>query len=135
MVSLESAARWVAVNDLALYLRLSMGDAAYEDSGEKYLVVDLATSMVDELPGVWPIPFPARAKAITLEIAARAVRNPEGFAYERGDDYGYGLPSDTRHAGVYLTDSERAELLAIKGVAPTSTFYSASLVSPLDLPR
>jgi len=54
-----------------------------------------------------------RARAIALEVAARAVRNAQGYASESVDDYRYQRPSATQAAGVYLTPDERSELRAI----------------------
>jgi pyruvoyl-dependent arginine decarboxylase (PvlArgDC) len=54
-----------------------------------------------------------QAQAIGLEVAARAYRNADGYAQERVDDYSYQRPADTQAAGVYLTEDERATLLAI----------------------
>ena len=97
--------------------------------------VDLANDLVLELPYATPLaePYSARVRAITLEVAARAVRNPNGASSETVDDYTYRLPSETRQAGVYLTDAERAELLALGGVS-RGTSYTIAMTSPLDVP-
>ena len=50
------------------------------------------------------------AKAVGLEVAARAYRNSEGFAMESVDDYTYRRDTATRSAGVYLTGDEKARL-------------------------
>ena len=76
------------------------------------LFVDLANGIVSEVIGNLT-PIPARVMAITLEVAGRPVRNPAGYSSETVDDYTYRLPSETRKAGVYLTDDERAELVGI----------------------
>jgi hypothetical protein len=49
------------------------------------------------------------------------------------DDYTYRRDADTRQAGVYLTDAERAELLTLAGKGQR-TFYTVGLTSPLDVP-
>lgn len=50
------------------------------------------------------------AKAVALEVAARAFRNSEGFTMERVDDYTYRRDTATRAAGVYVTGEERVQL-------------------------
>jgi hypothetical protein len=50
------------------------------------------------------------AKAVGLEVAARAYRNSEGFSMESVDDYTYRRDASTRAAGVYLTGDEKARL-------------------------
>lgn len=100
------------------------------------LKANLANDIVEELPYSTPLtePYPARVRAITLEVAARAVRNPNGYASESGDDYAYRRDPETRQAGVYLTDSERAELLGFGVTKPRGSFYTVGLASPLDIP-
>jgi hypothetical protein len=53
------------------------------------------------------------AKAIGLEVAARAYRNADGYSSETVDDYTYRRDAATRAAGVYLTADERSRLLAL----------------------
>lgn len=53
------------------------------------------------------------AKAVGLEVAARAFRNVEGFSSETVDDYTYRRDAATRSPGVYLTADERSTLLAL----------------------
>lgn len=114
--------------DLTSYLRV-----ADPDQGVVDLLTELANGIVSELPATFTNPVPTRVKAITLEVAARAYYNPEGLSYERGDDYGYGRATDTRNAGVYLTESERAELLGLGITAGYGSFLSVPIVSPLDV--
>lgn len=122
----------ITTADLASYLR----DATVTNDGGAALYVDLANGLVTEAGGA-PLllldPLPIRVKAITLEVAARAWRNPNGFSSETVDDYTYRRDSDTRAAGVYLTDAERAELVNITGVG-TASAYSIVVGSPLDTP-
>lgn len=117
----------ITPDDLASYLR-----ATDPDWSTVELLTELANGVVEELPTVYADPTPTRVRAITLEVAARAYYNPEGLSYERGDDYGYGRPADTRNAGVYLTPDERSELLGL-GVAVGSGFLSVPVVSPIDM--
>lgn len=93
-------------SDLTSYVRLPDADVA--------LYVELANGIVSELVGDL-VEVPTRVRAITLEVAARAFRNPNGYSSETVDDYTYRRDADTRQAGVYLTDSERAELLGMVG--------------------
>ena len=99
------------------------------------LKANLANDIVEELPYGTPLaePYPARVRAITLEVAARAVRNPEGYSSETVDDYTYRRDAATRQAGVYLTDAERAELLGYGRTKPRGSFYTVGLASPLDI--
>lgn len=53
------------------------------------------------------------AKGIALEAVARALRNPNGYAAENVDDYGYRRPAATSASGVYLTADERSELAGL----------------------
>lgn len=93
-------------DDLTSYLRQPGADVDF--------TIELANGIVGEVIGdLTPIPF--RVKAITLEVAARAYRNPGGYSSETIDDYTYRRDAETRQAGVYLTDSERAELLGFSG--------------------
>ena len=113
-------------SDLASYLRdstVSGNDADF--------VVDLANGIVGDVIGTLD-PIPTRVRAITLEIAARAWRNPNGYSSETIEDYTYRRDAETRQAGVYLTPSESAELLSITGKGK-GTFYTVSLVNPLDV--
>jgi uncharacterized protein (DUF58 family) len=111
-------------SDLASYLRQPDADVA--------LYTDLANGVVGDLIGAVD-PVPTRIKAITLEVGARAFRNPNGYSSETVDDYTYRRDADTRQAGVYLTDAERAELLTLAGKGQR-TFYTVGLTSPLDVP-
>lgn len=76
------------------------------------LIVQLANDLVEDAVGtsVSADP-PPRVRAIAFEVAARAYRNPQGFSSETIDDYTYRRDSETRQAGVYLTASERSELM------------------------
>ena len=69
------------------------------------------------------------AKGIALEVVARALRNPNGYAAENVDDYGYRRPTATAASGVYLTAEERAELAALNPDGPRSRVRSVRLRS------
>lgn len=91
--------------DLTSYLR--EGDV---DDTALDLIVDLANGVVSGALGD-PTGTPsAQVIAITLEVAARAYRNPGGYSSETIDDYTYRLPEDARRAGIYLTLTEQGEL-------------------------
>jgi hypothetical protein len=114
----------ITTTDLASYLRETALDTAAAT-----LYVDLANGIVSEvLPDV-VLPAPARVRAITLEVAARAYRNPNGYSSETIDDYTYRRDAETRQAGVYLTTSEREELHDFSGAAMTGA-YSVDLGTP-----
>lgn len=92
-------------DELASYL----GEAVDQDRA--LLIHGLA---VDVVYSVCPQPIAdvsSEAAAIGLEVAARAIRNANGYALERIDDYTYQRPQSTQAAGVYLTEDERARLL------------------------
>lgn len=110
--------------DLASYL----GDDITERMS---FVRQLANDLVSELLPASFTGRPARLVAITLEVAARAVRNPGGYSSETVDDYTYRRDADTRQAGIYLTASERAEVLGLAG-GKASSVRSIRLTSVLD---
>lgn len=102
----------ITTEELAAYLQ----DSTITDDVAG-LVVDLANEIVTDVVGAQDDPYPARVRAITFEVAARAFRNPEGYSSETIDDYTYRRDAETRRAGVYLTETERAEL----GGSPVGT--------------
>lgn len=86
------------------------------------LIVTLTNGEIVDLIGV-PDPIPSRVTAIALEVAARALRNPEGVeSMTRGlDDWKKTVRyanADKLRAGVYLSEEEKAELLAKVGDNP-----------------
>ena len=95
----------ITADDLAAYLRVTYDEL---DAGVD-LLIDLANGVVQEVTGDLD-DYTARQRAIALEVAARAYRNPEGYSSETIDDYTYRRDAETRQAGVYLTASERDEL-------------------------
>lgn len=115
----------IATPDLASYLRTTLDSSAD-------LIVALANGLVGDVVGDFD-PLPTRVTTITLEVAARAWRNPQGYSSETIDDYTYRRDADTRQAGVYLTDTEAAELRRLVGKGGRSA-YTVGLSSPLDLP-
>lgn len=98
----------INVTELASYLRESDLD------GSAALHVELANGIVSEVIGDLD-PLPVRVKAITLEVAARAYRNPEGWASEAIDDWSGRRSNATADGGVYLTPWERSDLLRLVG--------------------
>lgn len=77
------------------------------------LLQDLALGLIYELIPAETAFESFRAKAILLEVIARAYRNPNGYASETVDDYTYRRPTSTASSGVYLTPGERSDLLAL----------------------
>lgn len=114
----------IETSDLASYLR----NPSDLDQAAAVQIVGLANGIVTEQTGELAAPISARVTAITLEVAARAYRNPDGYASETIDDYTYRRDANTRQAGVYLTPAEKAEL---RGYAadPTSSARSVRLVA------
>lgn len=98
----------ISIDELASYLR----DETVLESSAAVLIVDLANGIVEDTYGPIVEP-PTRLRAITLEVAARAFRNPDGYSSETIDDYTYRRDTETRQAGVYLTPSERAEIVGM----------------------
>lgn len=116
----------ITVVDLASYLQ----DQTIIDMSNQ-LVVDLANGLVEDvLDGDLTPPYPARVTAITLEVAARSFRNPNGYSSETIDDYTYRRDPETRRAGVYLTGAETSELRRI--ATPAATGGRAFSLSGLD---
>ena len=117
----------ITSTELASYLREANPDTAALD-----LLVELSNGIVSEVTGDLT-PIPTRVKAITLEVAARAYRNPDGYATESIDDWRGGRPAETAAAGVYLTESETATLNRLAGVVTSRSAYTIGVVSPLDV--
>lgn len=82
------------------------------------LLLDLVTGLVDEL-GTFTA-YPVSVKAVALEAAARAYRNPDGLTSETVDDWTGRRESA---AGVYLTESEIA---AVQATLPAVLASSAA---------
>lgn len=107
----------IDVNELASYL----GDPDLPATASTQ--VELANALVREVVGDLA-PLPARAKAITLEVAARSIRAAGYTSVTTATD----STSKTwrrdnlaaTQPGIYLTLEERAELIAMLGV-PVST--------------
>ena len=115
----------ITSGDLASYLRIDPTSADLD------LLVELANGIVSEAAPAMVTPYSTRARAITLEVAARAYRNPEGYTSETVDDYTYRRDAGTGSAGVYLTDSERAEIVGLSGVT-VRRVGSIRVTSPWD---
>ncbi len=105
----------ITTTDLASYLRESSLDEAAAG-----LYVDLANGLVTDAVGEELVaPFPAVVRAVTLEAAARAYRNPEGASSESIDDYTFRRDNGTASGGVYLTDDEVSRLARLAGGRPS----------------
>lgn len=78
------------------------------------LLLDLAQGLVTEVIGVQN-PWPAIAKSIALNAAARAYRNPEGTRQEAVGSTNLLFNDPLYRMGVYLTADERAELVRWSG--------------------
>lgn len=110
-------------DDLAGY----MGDDY--DAARAAAVVPLVLGTVYEVCPKAIADGSVRALAIGLEVAARAVGNPGGYASERIDDYTYQRPAATQRAGVYLTELERSELAGIASATPRRRVRSVRMRS------
>lgn len=118
----------INAGELATYLR---GEAQESDLA---LLVELANGLVSDALGSAVAPYPTRVRTITFEVAARAWRNPNGYASETSDDYTYRRDADSRAAGIYLTDAERAELAGVGAGARVMRAGSIAVTSPWDAP-
>lgn len=110
------------LDTLFAYLRLPQDNAT--DIIAAGLITDLVNGVVEEVTGVLD-PEPARVQAIRLEVAARAIRNPEGLTSETIDDYTW--RAQPARAGVYLTLDERQELIALKSGNPDPAPWAGSM--------
>ena len=111
------------LGELASYLQV---DAVNPATGT--LLLDLTTGLVLDVAGNAAADNP-RVKPIALEVAARAYRNANGYASETVDDYTYRRASATQEAGVYLTDAERATLLALRNGTASRSVRSVKMRS------
>lgn len=110
-------------DELASYLQVDAINPATAS-----LLIDLTEGLVLDVVGASQALHP-RVKPIELEVAARAYRNANGYASETVDDYTYRRAAGTAAAGVYLTESERATLLAVKAGGVSSRVRSVRLRS------
>lgn len=110
-------------DELVSYLQV--GDIATTTAD---LLHDLTENLILDVAGAANVNSP-RVKPIALEVAARAYRNANGYSSETVDDYTYQRPSGTQEAGVYLTDAERATLLALKAGRSARTVRSVQMRS------
>lgn len=111
------------LDELASYLQV---DSITEATGT--LLRDLTEGLILDVVGVAASNNP-RVKPIALEVAARAYRNANGYASETVDDYTYRRAAETAGAGVYLTESERVTLLAVRSGGATSRVRSVRMRS------
>lgn len=123
-----TAAGIITPEELASYLR----DPSLSSDPSFALIVDLTNGLVGDVTDD-ATSVPMRVKTITLEVAARAWRNPNGYSSETVDDYTYRRDVNTRQAGVYLTDDERGEILQLVGKTGGPA-YSVVVSSPIDAP-
>lgn len=110
-------------DDLASYLEEDV------DLDRALLIQTLTVGLVYEVCPQQYADVSVEARAIGIEVAARALRNAGGYAQERIDDYSYMRPPSTQEAGVYLTEDERARLLWIASGKPRRRVRSVRLAS------
>ena len=96
------------LEELAFYLPETASDP--DRAG---LLRELTIDLIGEIAPDAVTSSSAQAKAVALEVAARAYRNADGYSSETVDDYTYRRDAATRSAGVYLTADERATLLSL----------------------
>lgn len=115
----------ITTTDLASYLR----DTSLDEPAAA-LYVELANGLVSDVTGDLTAPYPAQVRAVALEAAARAYRNPEGASSETIDDYTFRRDGGTAAGGVYLTAAEQAKLAMGSGSAVRG-MYVVDLGTPL----
>lgn len=112
-----SAADLYDLTEFAAYVQSDV------DTATSTLLRSLVVGLIDEI-GTFD-PYPVSVKAVALEAAARAYRNPDGLTSETIDDW-----TGRREAasGVYLTESEQA---TIRATLPAELASSAAFtISP-----
>lgn len=102
----------ITVENLASYPGIVLGSTETNT-----LVVGLVNDSITDIIGALD-PVPARVRAIAYEMAARALRNPEGYTSvtKSIDDWSTTVRRDGQGAagaGVYLEDDEEAYLLGL----------------------
>jgi hypothetical protein len=107
-------AAYITDTELASYLQTTIAP------GSADLVVELTNGLVTDVVGDLVDP-PTRVRTIALEVAARAWRNPQAFSSVTVgiDDYDKTVRREgaaLAAPGVYLTESEEAELRGFLGV-------------------
>ena len=91
------------------------------------LVIRLTNGLVADETGPLDT-IPTKVETIALEVAARALRNPDGASEERLDDYSTKRPPGQDAAGVYLTSWETGRIAAaIAEPGSTRPAYTVSL--------
>lgn len=112
-----------------LELRMQRPLVGTPDEGRAVAALLDASNLVRaELPPAKLAPLvPPAVVTIVCQAAARALRNPDGFASETAGQYGYRY-GDAATVGVYLSGEERALLRRLAGRAglrSTRTPYTA----------
>lgn len=104
-------------DELASYLQVTIPE------GKADFIIELANALVREVIGDLD-PVPAVVRAITVEVAARGYRNPSGVTAltKNIEDWSKTQRWDSSvRGGVFLTDEERAALLAAVPYSLTPT--------------
>lgn len=96
------------IEELAAYL-----PETAENEERALLLSDLAHALIYTIVTPVVANVSLVAKAVGLEVAARAYRNADGYSSETVDDYTYRRDAATRSAGVYVTADERSTLLGL----------------------
>ena len=112
-----------SLQEFASYLRRPLTEVDQNVAG---LLLELTEGVINDAISGYAVTA-SRIKAVALEVAARAYRNPDGLIAETLDDWSGRRPEDVARAGVYLTESERTQLLAAAGVPATSGGWSGSM--------
>ena len=88
-----------SISELSLYLQQDV------DAPTAQLLLELTDGVIAERIGVVAVPAAAGVKAVALEVAARAYRNPARLTSETIDDYTWRV-DNAGDAGVFLLEDE-----------------------------
>ena len=88
-----------SISELSLYLQQEV------DSQTAQLLLELTDGVIVGRIGAVAVPPPAGVKAVALEVAARAYRNPARLTSETIDDYTWRV-DNAGDAGVFVLEDE-----------------------------
>jgi hypothetical protein len=124
-----------SVADLSLRLGVTLAGAeadraaAVLDDASALIRGEAGAEWVDDAEQLADVP--AVVASVTLAVAYRAFRNPEGFSQTSLGDAAVSYDRGEGHAAVYLTRDERR---AVRRAAGTGAIGTVELVSPWSMP-
>lgn len=100
-------------------VELERAEAVLEDASDFVREESRRDWLKRDTTGAVVVPYenvaPRIVRTITLRVAERAIRNPEGFSSESAGDYSYQRNGATGEGGLYLTERELKILLRAGG--------------------